>query len=105
MQIEAGKYYRTRDGRKVGPAVQESIGEYPWNVRWDEGKYYYSNYGKSSISIDSDDIVAEWTEEHKTPHFTHILAEMQNLAETYGYTISEVSTTDGPLLVAFTLTN
>ena len=106
MQIEAGKYYRTRDGRKAGPAVKRHDGEYGLSVPWPEGDYFYSSDGKSCLGYRSDDLIAEWTDEpHETPHFTNMLAEMQDLAENYGYTISAVSTNDGPLVVDFTLTN
>ena len=64
MQIEQGKFYKTRDGRKVGPAKPiENGGEYPWNVPHG-GKFYgYANDGVSCIDCDDDDLIAEWTDE------------------------------------------
>ena len=103
MQIEAGKYYRTRDGRKAGPMSYKPLeGFDPWEdeILGD----LWSDSGKSDTV--ENDLIAEWTDEpHETPHFTNMLAEMQDLAENYGYTISAVSTNDGPLVVDFTLTN
>lgn len=61
MKIESGKYYKTRDGRKVGPAVHSGCdAEHPWNVEWDEGPYYYSDIGESCLGHFNDAIVSEW---------------------------------------------
>lgn len=52
MQIEAGKYYRTRDGRKVGPIR-------PWEGvlhEWAVGD------GSNLEGFDSGDLIAEWTD-------------------------------------------
>ena len=63
MQIELGKFYKTRDGRKVGPAKHiENRGNYPWNVPDNAGFYGYSNDGVSCIDCDDDDLIAEWTD-------------------------------------------
>lgn len=62
LTIETGKFYRTRDGRKVGPAVgvgraeRFSLGE-KFLYRTD-GKYMFN----SSESLDGD-LVAEWIDE------------------------------------------
>lgn len=65
MKIEAGKYYKTRDGRKVGPAKDNSDGDpiatYPFDVPHDGNFYGYTADGKSCIECREDDIVAEWT--------------------------------------------
>ena len=37
ITIEAGKYYRTRDGRKVGPMVRNDQGEYVFSHPWRDG--------------------------------------------------------------------
>ena len=103
-KIEAGKYYRTRDGRKVGTTIEEGNDEYRWNVRWDEGPYYYSNDGKSCVGDDEDNLISEWADEQETPHFTHMLADMQGLAESYGYTIDGVATCDDTMAIDLILT-
>jgi hypothetical protein len=66
MKIEAGKYYRTRDGRKVGPMVN-----YEWGDRRDDVAFI-ENYGDGRFwstsgiyrkgTNDTCDIIAEWTE-------------------------------------------
>lgn len=57
MQIEAGKHYKTRDGRKVGPMVAQHqlwvCGIEAWYL---DGKW--SHLG----GPDPDDLIAEWTE-------------------------------------------
>lgn len=72
MQIEAGKYYRTRDGRKVGPTVD--CGAY---LQVDG--YHYSSdgtcslYGKGEEAlIPNRDLIAEWTDtpDLSNPHGT-----------------------------------
>jgi hypothetical protein len=69
--IEAGKFYKTRDGRKVGPIVlAQGPGEpWPWKERGSE--YYYKDNGYSCPGHAaghkaSDDLVALWQEEPAT---------------------------------------
>ncbi|MCI1002819.1 hypothetical protein HWD97_22360 [Ochrobactrum sp. C6C9] len=62
LTIETGKFYRTRDGRKVGPAVGDGRAE-----RFSLGeKFLYRTDGKymfnSSESLDGD-LIAEWVDE------------------------------------------
>ena len=68
MKIEAGKYYRLRNGEKVGP-VYESCGEWVadhkvdgdyapmWNL--ETGVANFMSYGPES-DVPEYDIVAEW---------------------------------------------
>ncbi len=65
LKIEAGKYYRTRDGRKVGPMEAWCFGgwhsdraEYPLNggVWLDDGTAKYAG------AKDSHDLIAEWVD-------------------------------------------
>jgi len=67
LQVEVGKYYRTRDGRKVGPMELELDGDFMANhpdrhgftVSWQpNGKRY-----KCDPNID---LIAEWTDTPKT---------------------------------------
>jgi hypothetical protein len=69
MQIEEGKFYRTRDGRKVGPVYEQSgawvsdetIDDFEpmWNLKNGVANFFSDRY-------DSDypehDLIAEWTE-------------------------------------------
>ena len=61
MKIEEGKYYRTRDGRKVGPMTGR-------NFKWVKGSGdtydpTWQNDGRGNC--DAPDLVAEWTDEPK----------------------------------------
>ena len=71
MKIEAGKYYHTRDGRKVGPMVEEC-------PRWSEWPFDVQNEDEDdpiSVCLWKDDgicdegsqydLVAEWTDAPK----------------------------------------
>lgn len=59
LKIEAGKYYRTREGRKVGP--MESEGFY-WGASEVKDSYY--NDGRQWRSYESPlDLIAEWVDE------------------------------------------
>lgn len=64
LKIEAGSFYKTRDGRKVGPMLFEEFGDgEPWHTsdtfRW------WSNDGtrRDGSNGESDDIIAEWIDE------------------------------------------
>ena len=63
MKIEAGKYYKTRDGQKVGPIrARTGIHErYKWEIAG------FSSYDDGGWDCDSSDcvqhIVAEWPDE------------------------------------------
>lgn len=68
LKIEAGKYYKTRDGRKVGPIISDGM---HWRVKDridpDEVFDWYEN-GKFSRIRDSDnDIISEWQDETQSP--------------------------------------
>lgn len=64
MQIEAGKFYKTRDGRRVGP-ISNTFDNQFWPFRCD-GYYFkrdgFSCPGKSTNHRDADDLVDEWVE-------------------------------------------
>lgn len=60
LQIEEGKFYRTRGGWKVGPAKRHGVEGYPWKATYcytDRGKFWSS--GKEHEA----DIVAEWVDD------------------------------------------
>ncbi|MEV4606153.1 hypothetical protein MRBLMR1_001093 [Neorhizobium sp. LMR1-1-1.1] len=62
LSIEAGKFYKTRDGRKVGP--MEKI-DYTWpflGAAEGSSKAYYNADG-SCPYIPEDDLIAEWVDE------------------------------------------
>lgn len=85
LKIEAGRYYKTRDGRKVGPIGpnEGGLAEYPWqdNSDWTDcwttdGRFY--NDGTES----QHDIVAEWIDEPVA-----VAASNDNTPSTAGFTI------------------
>ncbi|EHJ97758.1 hypothetical protein [Agrobacterium tumefaciens] len=65
LKIEAGKFYKTRDGRKVGPvrlkAIYGSDGPYRIDGSWN----YLENglVGSISNGDHKDDLIAEWIDE------------------------------------------
>ena len=73
MKIEAGKYYRTRDGRKVGPMVEECPrwSDWPFDVRNEDGDRTISVcLWKDDGTCDEGsryDLVAEWTDTPSAP--------------------------------------
>ena len=65
MQLEVGKYYKTRDGRKVGPMVDLDNGS---DDHWkaflpDEEITYWHDSGSHWGDIRPSDLIAEWTDE------------------------------------------
>lgn len=69
MKIEEGKFYKTRDGRKVGPMVRQEPGVYGDEWKWTCDHEFKSNQSKvwedngnfsASGSIHAGDIVSEW---------------------------------------------
>lgn len=68
LKIEAGKFYRTRDGRKVGPMFRWSdISLHPFEMRghrhedFDIYNSFWDECGKSDESTHAD-LIAEWTD-------------------------------------------
>ena len=60
MKIEEGKYYRTADGRKVGPMKPSVNDVWPWIVMGEV--HYWTHNGVCISGTDASDIVAEWPE-------------------------------------------
>ncbi len=64
MKIEEGKFYRTRDGEKVGPILPYDGDGFPFRC----GIYSYNSYGGYySRGTSPRDLIAEWTDEPDTP--------------------------------------
>lgn len=59
ITLEAGKFYKTRDGEKVGPA---KLAKYPsTDCNWSVGtSWLYQENGVCGSKFPKDDIVAEW---------------------------------------------
>lgn len=68
MKIEAGKYYRTREGRKAGPMEKSASASYCWSayVDGDNGRVWRDDgtHGGMYIKRNEEfDLVAEWPNE------------------------------------------
>ena len=68
MKLEVGKYYRTRDGRKVGPLRKTALHDVPYEYH---GKWY-TEYGMCEGVMKGErlpdcDIIAEWSDEPHSP--------------------------------------
>ncbi|WP_158673345.1 hypothetical protein [Bosea sp. FBZP-16] len=73
LTIQAGKFYKTRDGRKVGPMVRGSGGgsrEYAWTAPQKVGDFVTSwtteglyHVGDRRPEIAACDLIAEWVDE------------------------------------------
>lgn len=95
MKLETGKYYLGSDGKKYGPIEPYFLVD-TWHVK--ECDYLWCNDGSSTTGPN---IIAEWDAQGptSTPHFTHMLSDMQGVAEKYGYTIVETSGGENSLCV------
>jgi hypothetical protein len=72
MKIEEGKFYRSRDGRKVGPMVPVQCDSYDEEWEWTDApngipetyKRLWINDGRNEEHGESElDLIAEWSEE------------------------------------------
>jgi hypothetical protein len=73
MKIEVGKYYRTRDGRKVGPMEKWSnSAPHCWrqvgrSIFYNEGGDIWDDNGGSEYFGEHGHLIAEWTDEPASP--------------------------------------
>ena len=97
MQIEAGKYYKTRDGRKVGPMIRESDGDFMANHPDGGGTISWKPDGvRYKMREPETDLIAEWWGEPKlwkdmTPEEKGalLLAAHEGKVIEYGYSGSD----------------
>jgi hypothetical protein len=66
MKIEAGKYYRTRDGQKVGPAERNDGIKIVWNIPIDGRFLGYLRDGTLCINNPDYEIISEWSDDLNT---------------------------------------
>lgn len=94
LTIEAGKYYRTRDGRKVGPIVSNAHDNEFWPFKL-QGLYYqkdgHSCQGASWLRSDKDDLIAEWVDEPVAAQQEAEQLTGQTLTSADGNTIMDVT--------------
>ncbi|PKA40416.1 hypothetical protein CWR43_27945 [Rhizobium sullae] len=95
LRIVEGRYYKTRDGRKAGPAETrdpEEYDAYPWFVpiNDDNGHYVFTDEGMySSDGVEEiHDLIAEWTEEPAAQPPTEAIND--KAPSTTGFTIPPV---------------
>lgn len=71
MKIEEGKYYLTRDGKKVGPMreLDREQTDYPWTDQYgDLPDLRYSDSGcEIGTFSESFDLISEWKDETPSP--------------------------------------
>lgn len=78
MKIEAGKYYRARDGAKTGPVRRGGAGDAYWEARraGDDFDITFACSGRwQAGSVDAWDLVAEWPDEPQMLPIEPALAE------------------------------
>lgn len=84
LTIEPGKFYKTRDGRKVGPAVYGATGAFAdEGFVWRVGVRSFRADGSVGWCEDHDDLIAEWQEPAATGAVVQS-AQVDALAEEYG---------------------
>lgn len=64
VKLEVGKYYKTRDGRKVGPMIASG---YAWLYEDDQNCRLWNSDGSGYYGDTDGAIIAEWTEEPTGP--------------------------------------
>ncbi|RVO41329.1 hypothetical protein CN093_08675 [Sinorhizobium meliloti] len=88
LVVKAGKYYRTRDGRKVGPMFlsddQETAYPFGGEIEGEPGADWYTADGNwwCDGSEAERDIIVEWVDEHAAK--ATVGAQVDTIAEEYG---------------------
>lgn len=59
LKIQSGRYYRTRDGRKVGPMTDRGK---RWNWKCPLGRLWMDNGRYEDWGLSDLDLIAEWTD-------------------------------------------
>lgn len=92
MKLEVGNYYRTRDGRKVGPMVRVPKNSwfgksYVWAYDWNGGATpaenlfcEHGNYWETGAHSEND-LIAEWTDTHTIGTLADIGAQVGDVVE------------------------
>ncbi len=77
LKIEEGKYYRTRDGRKVGPMTRDygTSTKYIWDAE-NGASFTAEGFHLDEGMQDSHDLIAEWTDEPEAQPETGTLAKL-----------------------------
>ena len=97
LKLEVGKFYRTRDGRKIGPMRNDKgIVNHPWDdeVSW----HFYSDDGRADDGPDYD-LIAEWTDTTTSPVRTVTRKEV--VPGVYGALRVDAANDCGKVLIGF----
>lgn len=89
LQLEAGKFYRTRAGRKVGPATQWDgyAVLYP-ECRWViDGVLYQDDGTFADGGYSVNDLIAEWVDEPPASEAPTAAGSTSDNASTTGFTV------------------
>jgi hypothetical protein len=102
LQLEKGKFYRTRDGRKVGPMVYDGSLDY---FNFDDGsKTGWQIDGRIAWSKNDGDIISEWTDEEQKSYMYHNPDDAPSLPE-YAQLASEhaikITVTIGEIVIEY----
>lgn len=91
LKIEEGKYYKTRDGRKVGPA-KWSWGKFEFDGSWSMCHEPDGTYCGRKESERDLDLIAEWTD---GPVVTETVTKTRIVPGVYdGVSVQEVAEND-----------
>lgn len=87
MQLELGKFYKDRDGNKVGPILAgEQYKEGPWRFKC--GSDYFGNKGDSYNRMWKSDyapfLIEEWRDETKSPIQEEVVTKRKLVPGVYG---------------------
>jgi hypothetical protein len=82
MKIEAGKYYKTRDGFKVGPMVPDLVDGKGWREKGD-GRRFWIEDGTRWRYDPCKDIIEEWQDDEPKPS-----TDLAALAKQHGIKIT-----------------
>lgn len=87
LKIEAGRYYKTRDGRKVGPIKYSGFGTFGAEGFSDREWYENGRVYTDTYRTTEKDLIAEWVDE-PTAH-KPVAAQVDASAEEYGPVVAK----------------
>lgn len=84
LKLEAGKYYRTRDGRKVGPMAYSERPKkisWPYTAKIDDIDHYWRADGSWHPQREEDrlDLISEWVEDKPAPAADDLVQRLRGL--------------------------
>lgn len=96
LKLEVGKYYRTRDGQKVGPILiwsERALNKYSDHET--DGTDIWKDNGRRFSDVKSDtDLIAEWTDTPEVGTLAEIGADVGDVVEWQDLTYKPYMTVD-----------